>query len=298
MNNQEVANRQRRYRKHFVKLFTRLKKRFYRIPIFRRVVSGAILGILVIAAVARWLPDMKERMKFFADTSLSWVIFVVVAIQAYIYTRQREVMDRTLIVTNRADVGVRSVSEIGETRNLFIHVENVGVVAATDIEIMITMDIRVPDRLVPDDYIKQPPWKHENASYRRTIKLHLDYYNAPLQRGVDMVIPFSVAGDLTFAQWKVIKGGEARTTLRVSIRFHNGFAYEEPEFAFRWRNGAWVIDPVASPEEVWEKLRERTKEFFGDRDPLKGVKVITAYRSPAQPAKTEDKTKREGEKPN
>src|ERR1044072_7792776 len=85
-------------------LLAHIRERFYRMPITWRVVGVAVAGVLVIGATARWLPDMKERMKFFADSALSWLILIVVAVQAYIYSQQREVMERQARSADRSVV--------------------------------------------------------------------------------------------------------------------------------------------------------------------------------------------------
>src|SRR6266545_1548397 len=65
-------------------------------PIARRIIGASLLGIIVLALVARFLPDMKERMRFFTDTALGWLVFVVVAVQTYFSTKQWDAMTEGL----------------------------------------------------------------------------------------------------------------------------------------------------------------------------------------------------------
>lgn len=76
--------------------------RFKLLPIgLRWILSATLAGVLSLAALAFFLPNMKERMKFFTDGTLSWLIFIVVGVQAYIYRRQWEVMERQWKETQR-----------------------------------------------------------------------------------------------------------------------------------------------------------------------------------------------------
>lgn len=101
-------------------LFMRMREGFYGIPVFWRAVGFAVLGVLIIGVVARWLPDMKDRMKFFADSSFSWLILVVVAIQAYIYTRQWRVMEKQTETSEAQIDAMRDAFYVGERAYMYL----------------------------------------------------------------------------------------------------------------------------------------------------------------------------------
>ncbi len=71
------------------------------------IAGGAFLVTLLFVSV--YLPNLTERVKFFAVNALSILLLVTIAVQAYIYRRQWEVIER------QEDVMRESLAE---TRNL------------------------------------------------------------------------------------------------------------------------------------------------------------------------------------
>ena len=59
-----------------------------------RIIRSAGILLLILVLVSIFLPNMKERVKFFTESVLSLFVLLVVAMQAYIYQRQREAMDK------------------------------------------------------------------------------------------------------------------------------------------------------------------------------------------------------------
>lgn len=78
----------------------------------RRIVVVALFIFIVLLLVGIFLPNMKERVKFLTESTLSLLILLVVAVQAYIYTRQWEVMQeqkRMMTIGERAYLGIKDV---------------------------------------------------------------------------------------------------------------------------------------------------------------------------------------------
>jgi hypothetical protein len=58
------------------------------------VVGGILLAVLLVVSI--FAPYMSERVKFFTVNALSILVLVAIVVQAYIYRRQWETMDRQL----------------------------------------------------------------------------------------------------------------------------------------------------------------------------------------------------------
>lgn len=271
--------------------------RFKLLPITWRVVGIALLGVAILGAIAFFLPNMKERMKFFTDAALSWLILVVVAVQAYIYTKQWKVMekqarsaDQSVVFGLRAYVGVKDISDIDfNHKRILFHVENIGKVPAKDINVYIEMEVRIPEKWA-DDQSKQPPWVQlPNLSQSLTWKINHDYGRIRLSPGsLHLTIPVALDSWLNDRQRFLIWEGNAEIFFRGNIGFHDGFhPGKNSPFSFRYiaRQG-WITHPILTRADVEKKLAERTKKYFGDKDPLGGVNIIRAHGR--QPAQTKD----------
>src|SRR5688572_4701832 len=70
---------------------------FKRLPIgLRRIAGGAAFCLLVVVVIALFHPSLNERWKFGTDMGLNVLILFAIAVQAYIYRGQWEVMERTI----------------------------------------------------------------------------------------------------------------------------------------------------------------------------------------------------------
>jgi len=56
------------------------------------IVAGGVVGVLVILFVSLFFPNLTERPKFFTTNALSVLVLDVIIVQAYIYTKQWEVL--------------------------------------------------------------------------------------------------------------------------------------------------------------------------------------------------------------
>jgi hypothetical protein len=120
------------------------------VSLLRILVFGGILfGALLIVSV--FAPNMSERIKFFTVNALSLLVLLAIAIQAFIYHQQREIMERQLKATEKAaeasyvaqrayigitDLRLKSTGIItaplveGETPTLFVRWHNGGTTPA------------------------------------------------------------------------------------------------------------------------------------------------------------------------
>ena len=202
---------------------------------------------------------------------------------------QLDAMHDALEITERARLGIHSIKENFETRKVLIRIENVGRASATDIEVSIEGEVRIPQQYLPRQQTKMPlPWKHGGNDWYLTWPLPIGYGHTELLAGnFPLLLPFSLASWLDRPECDLVKKGAAQMIFRGEITFHDGFkADRKTEFAFRYSKDVseWVHHPINTPEEVWAKLREA----MGDRDPSKDWR-ITNVRVPREPTKIEEK---------
>lgn len=62
--------------------------------------GGIVLGVLLFVSV--FAPNMSERIKFLTVNALSLFVLLAIGVQAYIYRRQWDVMERELKIAERA----------------------------------------------------------------------------------------------------------------------------------------------------------------------------------------------------
>jgi hypothetical protein len=283
--------------------FSAAYARFKLLPITWRVVGGALLGVVILGAVACLLPNMKDRMKFFTDATLSWLILVVVAAQAYIYSKQWKVMERqaksadeSVVFGLRAYVGVKDISNIDfNNKRILLLVENIGKVPAKDINVSIEIEVRIPEKWA-DEQSKQPPWvQMGNLSQSLTWKINHDYGRIRLSPGsLHLTVPVALDSWLGNGYMFLIWQGKAEIFFRGNIGFHDGFHRgKNSPFSFRYsrREEAWITHPILTQADIEQKLAERTKRYFGDEEPQ--FNFITAHIPPTQ-AKIETETDADG----
>jgi hypothetical protein len=227
--------------------------RFKRIPITGRVVGGALMGVLILAAVARFLPDMKERMKFFTDSVLGWLVFVIVAVQAYIYKWQAKIMGDSLVISQCARVGVHSIEPDWPDQILYLIIENTGHVPADDIEVSGIAEVIIPmsanKAQVFDHAFKQP------------------FYRAQLTSG-NLKIKVRILLDRVPPEYLPLNPGNAIFRVAGHISYKDGFGNNECDFELtHWNaNEGWVVFPVQTIED-WARIREQEKTSHKNEKP-------------------------------
>jgi hypothetical protein len=239
--------------------FRALYALFKRVPITWRVVGGAVVGVLILAAVARWLPNMKERMKFFTESALSWLILVIVAVQAYIYRWQAKIMGDSLMVSNRSQMDVDSI-EMTTDDNLetvVLKIGNIGHVPADEIRVWVTAFYQVFKNYHKPLNGARP--KHQQGYF-------WDFGRSKLFPG-KLRITLYVPIHKHFAkELAIINAGRARFIVQVKILNKDGFGFYESEFAFRFtvqtgtKPAKWLIYPVRNQEDLLVDLLQGEDE--------------------------------------
>src|SRR5690348_5158094 len=96
--------------------------RFKFLPVgLRRIVVSALLLWLVVIGVSTFLPNLRERVKFFTESTLSLSVLLVGAVQAYIYQKQREAMDKqSSAIEGQLNAMLTQTEQFTETKELSI----------------------------------------------------------------------------------------------------------------------------------------------------------------------------------
>lgn len=207
-----------------MKLFSIAYARFKRLPVTWRVGGGAVVGVLVLAAVARWLPDMKERMKFFTDSALGLLVFVIVAVQAYIYQWQAKIMGDSLRIGSQAYVCIGDIKVDLEKDRVFVEIENLGKVPASNIAVDILLTLKIP-----------PKFKRKDAEFDAAYR----FIGSELYAG-NLPLTFRVPHNLWLGEEDIglFKSGRADLLASGTIHFWDGFEPREirhTPFAFVYR---------------------------------------------------------------
>lgn len=226
-------------------------------------IAGAwvLIGLLL---VAKFWPNLPQRMAFFTGHFFNLLIAFAVIAQVVIYRKQWHVMERqwemakeqtkimgeSLVIQSRAYVGVHSI----ETPNpkvpnsILIRFENTGIVPADHIKIRLHLYVYVSKKWVPER-------KKELTAYP---VVNSEYGYAPLFRG-NFQIPIKVSLDdiLTTKELTCIAQGRGMFVLAGSIQYQDGFSANLKQqwhtpINFRYVRFQWIPNEISWTENVDE----------------------------------------------
>jgi hypothetical protein len=237
---------------------------------------------------------------FVAQNLLSLLVFLAVVAQALIYFSQRNLMHRQWKEMEKQALSADKSVVFG-LRVLF-HIENIGKVPAKNINVFIEIEVRIPEKWT-DEQSRQPPWvQMGNRDQSLTWKINHDYGRVRLSPGsLGLTIPVALDSWLSNAYMFLIWEGKAKIFFRGNIGFHDGFHRgKNSPFSFLYdrRQEAWIVHPILTQADIEQKLAERAKQSFGDRDPLSDMKIIDVRQPPLKQAKAEKKKGENKGKPN
>lgn len=224
--------------------------RFQLLPITWRIVGGALVGLAVLGATAYFLPNMTERMKFFTESALAWLVFVVVAVQAYIYKQQAKIMGDALVIGHMAYVSIHSIeSDMKTGAPIAIRIENVGKVPAEEIEVHIELACVVKPKIMNTPTPPRPQWYTRTQHFGR-MKLFCGNFKIPMLIGANNMF-FSEELDL------IVKNCVA-VVIRGRIGWQDGFQQrrQEVEFAFFYAHNAHTAKDewLPSSPALWDDM--------------------------------------------
>jgi hypothetical protein len=135
----------------------------------RRIVMFTGIALLILLVVSIFMPNLTERVKFFTANTLNLFLLLAVAVQAYIYRRQWEVMERQgkeierqseqakrhTIDTLRAYISIRTVVP-DLPRQILVEIVNFGQTPAHQVQFAHRVAVRTlregPDEFSPESF--------------------------------------------------------------------------------------------------------------------------------------------------
>jgi hypothetical protein len=229
----------------------------------------ALYGALVLTGMvigSYYFKNGADRAKFWVEGLLSAGVLSVVIIQAVIYRKQWQVMDRSLVIGTRAYVGLHSIDFDTGNRRLLIQIENIGRVPADDIVISLRMEYGVPEKFKPfvDRYTELSADKTEIVFNLRFVYRYGKYKLFPGNFKIPILIRFERDRILTPDEFQLITNGAARLTIFGNINFSDGFnSGKNTDFAVRYylEGKAWIPQYVPSPRELKKDANSRSSDW-------------------------------------
>jgi len=219
------------------------------------VVALAVISGLIF--VGFYFTVTTERVKFWTESFLSAFVLAAIIVQAYVYFRQRDemqrqreamreqleavreqtkVIDKSLVISTRAYVGVHSVSlKRDDPQVVTIKIENIGHLPAEDVEIAVDLI-----GIMPDDWVKRYPALQ--VFYRH--KLRESYGSTKLFKGnLQIMYPITLSSHFSKEEIPLLVQGQAILGLGGHIDYTDGFHSERQRTEFNF-----LYDP---PQDAW-----------------------------------------------
>jgi hypothetical protein len=219
-----------------------------------------LYGVLVLIglAVGSWyFKNGADRAKFWVEGLLSAAVLSVVAVQAYIYRKQTEIMATTSVTSNRSYVGIHSIADRQMNdfeKMILIKLENIGKVPADDIRVRIHLDAL----WIGSDLVKT------SAGLRTNIGEVIDKYfgRTKLFPGkLKIEIPIRYSNYFSDAETECIMTGFISLVVWGKIIYKDGFGGGNvTEFSFhRADDGRWLIH-APWPQDIIHMIEEGSEK--------------------------------------
>lgn len=211
------------------------------------ILAGTIVLLAGLFIVSHTFNDTLIRINFLTVNTLSILVLAAIAVQAFIYHRQREVMEkqweimeRSLVVQSRAYIGILDIQAEWSKRLILVTIQNTGIVPAEDIHI-------IGDAIVLVGPNKEPQSLHHKIDH---VFGHTKLFTSGLK------IRFSIHLDKVDDRYIPLfsQEGALAVLIRGHIHYRDGFGVDEQatEFAHSFWSGTdneWHSFPIWTPEE-------------------------------------------------
>jgi len=259
------------------------------------IIIGVGIAVLLIVIIVGAVFVDSQKIRFITEFSLTVALATLVGVQAYIYRKQWDAMERqgkamqdglertdkvidkmeaqseilrkqaksmdeSVVFGLRAYVGIHSIGINFLTNRLHIQVENIGRVPAKDVRVDVQMEVAIPPKCMPEGY------DLSLGAYVFTTKLIPFHYGEaklfPGNLNINIIIPIKrwLSEGLSDEQIHLITQGDARLIVRGNINFCDGFnADKNTPFALRFSPQAdcWLPHPILSPEKARRASEEQ-----------------------------------------
>lgn len=210
------------------------------------IAIAAIWVFLALLLAAVFWPNLTERTKFFTWNFFNLLIAFAVIAQVLIYRKQWQVMerqsktmDRSLIVSSRAYVGVRSISLDRRAKTVLVEIENVGNTPADQVTLFLQLV-----NIGPVEFDESGNPVHQDI---QTDSVREDYGRTKLFKGnLPILLTFHLGK--WAEEFRLIEGGEYSLIVRGYIDYADGFSSspnERTDFYFNYlpEMNVWSAGP-------------------------------------------------------
>jgi hypothetical protein len=256
------------------------------------IVGAGLLGLLALIFVSVYLPNLTERAKFFTGNALSLLVLGVIAVQAYIYRKQWDTMERqwkamidglektqTLVQQNQLAVEAAGRTataseqglEIGRKSMVYEQRAYVGEVTLEQSnensnailkfentgkhaaeEVKAFVDAIM---LVPKELVR----KH--GGLLKESFAYCWWFNVgPMRSKHEIEIPFEE--HFNKREMELWAGGHLRLIAQVKIEYKDGFGNpDRADYAFRYHRRKWIPWPMWTVEEIDGRIAEEQSRY-------------------------------------
>jgi len=232
------------------------------------IIALTIIGGLICAGY--YFTITTERIKFWTESFLSAAVLAAIIVQAYVYFRQRDVMERqwqamqdalaqakeqtriagdSLVIGTRSYVGLHSIDLNKDSKTIFIKIENIGRVPSDSINVFVDMLTNMPKERVTENETVRPWCRVEHRSNFGGMQL----FPGTLQ----FIIPIRLRA-LSDEEIDLIVQGPGSLIIRGTIDYTDGFGPQQTRFFFWYYagdgDGTWVGDAPERWAEIFDGM--------------------------------------------
>ena len=228
-------------------------------PGIKRILIGG-LGLFVALIIGTFFVQ-TGRIGFFTQNFLALVVLIVIAIQAYIYSGQWEVMreqsqkvEKSFVLANRASLSVHSI-ELNKTEHVvLVKIENTGNMPAQGISLYLKLVSFGPVEGIESGDLHQEI---------RSSSVREDYGRTKLFKGnLPILLTFYLRADWTDNDFRNIEKGKLGLSLIGYVEYGDGFSDkpdQRTEFYFDYQAeiSAWSTGPPEHGDVLgWDDEKE------------------------------------------
>lgn len=169
-------------------------------------------------------------------------------------------MDRSLVVGTRAYVGIHSIGIDFTAKRVFVQIENIGKVPASEIKVGVVMEVHIPEKWIR--MVEVPSnWGKKGGGKTLAVPFGYDYGKTKLFPGNLNITILILLNDwyISDKHLDLIKEGRAQLVVRGNINFSDGFnSGKNSPFALRYvaKDELWVPEPIEIDEQLKKKKVE------------------------------------------
>jgi hypothetical protein len=221
----------------------------------RGVFITAVWALIFLVLVAKFWPNLPQRMSFFTGNLFNLIIAFAVIAQVAIYRKQWQIMREQFVRTERAYVGIKSFESPPREKNPIMKLHNIGKQPADSVGVEIQMIL-----LCPPEMVKRNPELFKPAVAPDMIWisfLRTKLFPAGVCFEVEIPLTESFSDTLILNLF----AGQIRLIIQVRLKYKDGFDGVQSDYAFRWDSGGWRAWPVWTFDDLPNRIAEEQSRY-------------------------------------